>query len=72
MKKRMGQVWNPDQAIQPILLKCVLQLMDDALRRSQFAEEGAMISFCAFYFAACYCVSLRGPEGLLFDVGAID
>lgn len=67
-KRRMGQDWRPDQPISPELLSEVLYLMEVAIAREKDETKKHRLVTFAFYYAACYVVSLRGPEGMLFDL----
>jgi hypothetical protein len=71
-KRRMGQDWRPDRAITPDLMKYLMLKVEERLEgrnlepalRRRFVMAGA-------YFAFTYVDSLRGPEGLLVDVGGL-
>jgi hypothetical protein len=71
-KRRMGQDWRPDRAITPELMKFLMQKIEDRLeaRNLEPAFRRRLIMAGA-YFAFAYVDSLRGPEGLLVDLGGL-
>jgi hypothetical protein len=71
-RRRMGQDWRPDRAITNKLLHFILAKIELRLDQAQTAGDGAARRrwiFGGCYFVLCYVESLRGPEGLLLDLG---
>jgi len=66
----MGQDWRSDLGISADLIAALLAQVErlacdsDPFSRDDWLLAGA-------YFCLCYIVSLRGPEGLLLDVGRL-
>jgi hypothetical protein len=71
-KRRMGQDWRPDRAITPELMKALMSKIEDRLSgRNLEASERRRLVMAGAYFAITYVDSLRGPEGLLLDLGGL-
>jgi hypothetical protein len=71
-RQRMGQDWRPDQAITPEIMKCLIEKIEDKLPRQNLDPSyRRRLLMAGAYFAITYVDSLRGPEGLLVDLGGI-
>ena len=70
-RRRMGQDWRPDQAVTPDLMLALLQLLETQISNCYRSEETYFQVMVGAYFAVCYVLSLRGPEGLLLDLEGI-
>jgi hypothetical protein len=70
-KRRMGQDWRPNQAVDPELLKIMLKRIEAMVRGSEELEEIMRWTLAGGYFVMCYVNALRGNEGLLLDAAAL-
>ena len=70
-RRRMGQDWRPDQAITPDLLLQLLEELERKILSSTDYKNTHFFIMAGTYFAVSYDLSLRGPEGLLLDLGGI-
>ncbi len=68
--KRMGEDNRPDQAISPELLSALLVLIEKKCQKEKDPSKYFFLKVCGTYFVVCYVLSLRGPEGFLFDIAA--
>jgi hypothetical protein len=64
-KRRMGQIWRPNQAISIELVHALIARIEDKVMQSENLDEGALWITLGAYVAICFVVSLQGPEGLL-------
>jgi hypothetical protein len=71
-KRRMGQIWCPNQAISIELVHALLAKIEEKVLDSQEIDEGALWVTLSTYVAICFVVSLHGPEGLLLDLEGLD
>jgi len=71
-KRRMGQVWRPNQAISIDLMHALLTRIEEKVLGSEEPDEGALWVTLGAYVVICFVVSLRGPEGLLLDLEGLD
>lgn len=71
-KRRMGQVWRPNQAISVELLHALLAKIEEKVLNTDEPAEGALWITLGAYVVICFVVSLRGPEGLLLDLEGLD
>ena len=71
-QRRMGQDWRPDRAITPDLMKALMTKIESRLEGNHL-EPGfrRRLVMAGAYFAITYVDSLRGPEGLLLDLGGL-
>ena len=71
-KRRMGQDWRPDRAISPEFMKALMGNIEEKLSADYLKpEERRRLIMAGCYFAVTYVDSLRGPEGLLLDLGGL-
>ncbi len=71
-KRRMGQDWRPDRAITPELMKALMTKVEERLSGRLLDESyRRRLVMAGAYFAITYVDSLRGPEGLLVDLGGL-
>jgi hypothetical protein len=71
-KRRMGQDWRPDKAITPEIMKSLMTKIEERLESKTLdASYRRRLVMAGAYFAICYVDSLRGPEGLLLDLGGL-
>ena len=71
-KRRMGQDWRPDRAITPEVMKSLMAKIEERLSRGNLEESfRRRLVMAGAYFAITYVNSLRGPEGLLVDLGGL-
>jgi hypothetical protein len=71
-KRRMGQDWRPDRAITPELMKSLMSKIEERLESKTLDESyRRRLVMAGAYFAITYVDSLRGPEGLLVDLGGL-
>ena len=71
-KRRMGQIWRPNQAISIELVHALLSHVEQKVLASQEPDEGALWVTFGAYVVVCLVVSLWGPEGLLLDLEGLD
>lgn len=71
-KRRMGQDWRPNQAISTDILIEVLRVCEKRYQTASTYDEAGDWIVAGTYFATCYVCSLRGPEGLLVDLSALE
>ena len=67
-KDRMGQDWRPDQAVTPELMVPLLDWTKHQAMDATTEEDKTRWVSAGIYFAICFVLSLRGPEGLLLDL----
>ena len=67
----MGQVWKPNKAFSNTLLSLVLEIAE--MRISQVETEEEIHQWIVFvtYSVVSYVISLRGVEGFLIDLEAL-
>ena len=70
-KKRMGQDWRPNQALTPPLVLEVLSWLDERIQNSLDPKVVCLFTLAATFYAVCYVLSLRGPEGSLLDLDGL-
>ena len=70
-RRRMGQDWNPNQAISNPLMVKLLSTVEAKVKMSEDADERCRWVMAGCYFCFCYVVSLRGSEGLMVDVAGL-
>ena len=70
-RRRMGQDWNPNQAISNPLMVKLLSTVEAKVKMSEDADERYRWVMAGCYFCFCYVVSLRGSEGLMVDVAGL-
>jgi hypothetical protein len=71
-RRRMGQDWRPDRAISNKMLHFILTKVELRLDQAHTAGDVAARRrwiFVGGYVVLCYVQSLRGPEGLLLELG---
>jgi hypothetical protein len=70
-KKRMGQDWRPNRAISNELVHRLLAFCEERYKSSDSFDKTTDWIIAGTYFATGYLCSLRGPEGLLVDLGEL-
>eukprot|EP00980_Cylindrotheca_fusiformis_P019137 scaffold6486_cov96-Cylindrotheca_fusiformis.AAC.1 len=70
-KARMGQDVRPNQALKTELWIEVLEACREKARLSQSVEEGDGWILAGAYLAFSYVLSLRGPEGFMFEISLL-
>eukprot|EP00980_Cylindrotheca_fusiformis_P012245 scaffold2984_cov80-Cylindrotheca_fusiformis.AAC.3 len=70
-KARMGQDVRPNQALKTELWIEVLEACREKARASQSVEEGDGWILAGAYLAFAYVLSLRGPEGFMFEISLL-
>eukprot|EP00980_Cylindrotheca_fusiformis_P026529 scaffold16361_cov69-Cylindrotheca_fusiformis.AAC.2 len=70
-KARMGQDVRPNQALKTELWLQLLELCRDKARLSRSEEEGDGWIMAGAYLAFAYVLSLRGPEGFMFEISLL-
>ena len=71
-KRRMGQDWRLDRAITPEVMKSLMTKIEDRLPGGNLDESfRRRLVMAGTYFAITYANSLRGPEGMLVDLGGL-
>jgi hypothetical protein len=71
-KRRMGQIWRPNQAISIELVHALLAKVEEKVMASEEPDEGALWVTFGAHVVICFVVSLRGPEGLSLDLEGLD
>ena len=70
-RRWLGQDWRPDRALSIKLVLATLKAGQEVIEKDKSPERVVdVITFCA-YMVIGYVLSLRGPEGLLLDLGAL-
>jgi hypothetical protein len=62
-KRRMGQIWRPNQAISIKLIHALIARFKDKVMQFENPDEGALWIILGAYVVIYFVVSLRGPEG---------
>ena len=70
-RRRMGQDWRPDQAISSELVVALLGSLEEELRHANNVTDPFVTVMAGTFYAVSFALSLRGPEGLLLDLGAM-
>lgn len=70
-KMRMGQLVIQDKAISVELLLTVLEVVDGRVRDAETLDDKAWWVSVGAYLTIGFCLSLRGPEGFMLDLGAL-
>eukprot|EP00980_Cylindrotheca_fusiformis_P018324 scaffold5977_cov98-Cylindrotheca_fusiformis.AAC.1 len=70
-KARMGQDVRPNQALKTELWLQLLELCRNKARLSRSEEEGDGWIMAGAYLAFAYVLSLRGPEGFMFEISLL-
>jgi hypothetical protein len=70
-KMRMGQLVIQDKAISVDLLLAVLGVVEGRIADADSLDDKAWWVSVGAYLTIGFCVSLRGPEGLMLDLGAV-
>jgi hypothetical protein len=70
-KRRMGQLVIQDKAISVGLLLAVIRVADARVQTAESLNERAWWVSVGAYLTVGFCVSLRGPEGFMLDLGAL-
>jgi hypothetical protein len=68
---RMGQLVIQDKAISVELLLAVIQVVDGRVRDAETLNKKAWWVSVGAYLTVGFCISLRGPEGFMLDLGAL-
>ena len=68
---RMGQDVRQDLAVSTALWKWVLEICENKARKSATFNEGAAWIMAGAYLALIYVLSLRGPEGFMFEIALL-
>jgi hypothetical protein len=67
-RRRMGQDWRPNRAISVEIMSKLLKQVRDNVKATTTNKDWERWVMAGTYFAFCYVVGLRGPEGLLADL----
>ena len=70
-RMRMGQLVIQDKAISVELLLAVLEVVDGRVRDADTLSTKAWWVSVGTYLTVGFCLSLRGPEGFMLDLGAL-
>eukprot|EP00980_Cylindrotheca_fusiformis_P027728 scaffold22529_cov73-Cylindrotheca_fusiformis.AAC.2 len=70
-KARMGQDVRPNQALKTELWLLVLEFCREKARGAHSVQEGDAWIMAGAYFAFTYVLSLRGPEGFMFEISLL-
>eukprot|EP00980_Cylindrotheca_fusiformis_P021721 scaffold8546_cov73-Cylindrotheca_fusiformis.AAC.4 len=70
-KARMGQDVRPNQALKTELWIEILEACREKARVSHSVEEGDGWILAGAYLAFAYVLSLRGPEGFMFEISLL-
>jgi hypothetical protein len=71
-KQQMGQDWRPDRAMTPELMKYLMDKVEDRLAgRNLEPTFWHQLVMAGAYFTFTYVNSLRGPDGLLVNLGGL-
>lgn len=60
-----------DKAISVDLLLAVIQVVDDRVHDASSVDERAWWVSVGAYLTVGFCISLRGPEGFMLDLGVL-
>eukprot|EP00980_Cylindrotheca_fusiformis_P006302 scaffold1352_cov144-Cylindrotheca_fusiformis.AAC.8 len=70
-KARMGQDVRPNQALKTELWIRVLEFCRERARGARSVQENEAWIMAGAYFAFTYVLSLRGPEGFMFEISLL-
>jgi hypothetical protein len=71
-RRRMGQDWRPNRAISVKIMSKLLKQVRDNVKATTTNKDWERWVMAGTYFAFCYVVGLRGPEGLLADLEGLN
>ena len=72
LRARMGQIWKPNLAMSINLLVTVIEVIETKILETEYEDEKHLWLVFLFYTTFTYALSLRGPEGLLLDLGGLN
>ena len=67
-RKRIGQDWQPNQAISIEVMHQLLKKTEGRIRIAADTNERSTWIISGGYFCICFVLSLRSPEGLMADL----